>query len=228
MAAEPAPRAAAEPLRFEPITAVILAGRRDGVVADTLTSLEAEAPPGLEVVLVADDIAVVPARAAGRVHRLIVLGRDAEGIVAGLRAALAARRGSGPVLLLRAGEQLRRGFIRRAADGLELDPQLAYVTAHAFGYEPDCVPLGNAAAQLLPEYDVAATAALLRADAVHAALADPRADQDGDARALFAALAGLGRFGAVIPEPVVTHRAPEVRRDPSSRGLWSALARTAI
>lgn len=218
---------AGRPPRHEPeradvgtVRAIITAFAGDGALADTLDSLAAQRAPAIDIVVVARDLDQVPAATLNRFHELVLL--DDETVTAARRAGLAATRGTGPVLLLRAGERLRPDFLERALAVLRHDARIPYVTAYADGRTPGCVPLGNAAARFVGEYDVAASVALLR-DGL-SELPDPL-DLGRDDQALFDGLAHDGRFGVVIPEYLVERRSPTRPGAPGHARVWRALAR---
>jgi hypothetical protein len=100
-----------------------------------------------------------------------------------------------------AGAVLEQDFLRRAADVLEREPALAWVTAFAStGGTPAHAPPGN---YLLPldELDASPSAALVRRTALEAALRD--ADAPGDEEPdIFVQLAAAGAYGVVLQEPL--------------------------
>jgi hypothetical protein len=153
------------------VTVVVSVFAGDVDLQGTLASLEAQQWPQLEVIVATDDPRRIPAGLLGRISAIAFVdpGGDARA------AALAERRLRGHVLLVSAGDLLEAGFLMRAAAALATPAAPAYVTSYGTGVAPENAPLGNAVADLVFEYDVAASVTLMRGDA-----------QDG--------------FGAVIPE----------------------------
>lgn len=216
-----------EPVR--PVTIVVTLCRGDGPLEGTLESIEAQDLPGLEIVVVAEHEVGVPWHLAGRLHALAFLAEAETGITAARRQALALRTSRGPLVLLRGGERLLPGFLERGLAALQADPGLPYVTPYARGREPSCAPIGNFPARFVPELEVSASIALLRADALPHDLLTPERDgcEDED---LFESLAREGRFGAVIPEELAAARHPPSCQPEhaAGRGLAAALMRGGI
>jgi glycosyltransferase involved in cell wall biosynthesis len=116
-----------------------------------------------------------------------------------LRAALAHARGDA-LLLLDGRDELDPGFLPRALAALAGDPRLAYVSALPAGTDAPA-PLPNAAAAALGEGVGSGPVLVRRADIEAVGLPER---PHGDAVAAMAvALAARGRWGAVIPEPLV-------------------------
>ena len=154
----------------------------------------------------------VPARLLPHLHGVVPL-EPGRSVAEARRAGVARRAGRGPLLLLRSGETVAPGFVERGVAALLADPELAFVTAHAAGRAEGCAPLGNHASRFVPEQP-AATVVLLRADEA--------GYDDGE---LMTALAGAGRYGAVIPEPLVGHwHPPPQLRPPRPRDRRSPAA----
>ena len=132
------------------------------------------------------------------------------------RAALVHARGDA-VLLLDARDELDPRFIPRALAALAADPRLAYVCALPAGREAPA-PLPNAAAAALGEGIGSGPVLVRRADLEAVGLP---ARPHGDAvAAMFVALAARGRWGTVIPEPLV--RRTFARASPPAEELLTA------
>ena len=184
------------------VTALITYNRGDGPIERTLDSLELQGWPRLELVLAVEHGVRLPARLLPRLHALALLEPGQDTLVDARRVGLARRAGRGPLLLLRAGHTVAPGFLERGVAAFAADPELPYVTAHATGRARGCAPLGNHAAQLIPDEPASATVPLLRDDTLITAPAGTPGCEDEE---LLAALAETGRYGAVVPEPLVGH-----------------------
>ena len=192
--AEP-PRRPAAPVR-QPVTALVAYDGAAYALERSLASLRAG---GVPVRVVLAGIGGMPPARLGLTVADGLLVDAARTPQEALRAALAHARGDA-LLLLDGRDELDPGFLPRALAALAADPRLAYVSALPAGTGAPA-PLPNAAAATLGEGVGSGPLLVRRADLEAVGLPErPR----GDAVAAMAvALAARGRWGTVIPEPLV-------------------------
>lgn len=200
--ADEAGERAAQPAAPTEITVVISATRRERArVATTLDSISAQTLRP-HVVLVRE--AGAPVLELGRlehVSALIDVSGGPDFHARARRAGLACAVGDA-VVFLEPGDRLAPGFLARAALAL---PRAAYATA--LGGVPTA-PLAN---RTLDQVAEPAAVALYRREALDFDLPDG-SDAEHEEQALVAELARRGRYGAVVPEPLVLAVAPRRRR----------------
>jgi glycosyltransferase involved in cell wall biosynthesis len=196
-----------------------------GALERTVASLRASEIP-VRVTL-ASTAGLPPLRLGTEMTALVVAGDGApatEALAAGLR-----RVRGDELLILRAGQEILPGFLARGVASLAADPELAYVGALPDGWGR--APLPNAACAVLGE-DVGDGPVLIRR--ADAQAVEPARDAPDFVAAIVAGLAQRGRWGCIVPEPLVRHAAPtapptddddvRVPAEPAPDVIWVAPA----
>jgi hypothetical protein len=178
------------------VTALVAYGGRSDPLGRALTALRSSPVP-VRVVLASSD--GMPPLRIGQQLADALLGDGTGSRQDALRAALGRTRGD-VVLLLDARDAIDPQLILRGLDALDADPALAYVSALPATADAPA-PLPNAAAATVGEGIGSGPMLVRRSDLDAVGL--PERPQGDAVAALAVALAARGRWGTVIPEPLV-------------------------
>jgi hypothetical protein len=208
LAGQTRPSAPARPAPPPSVTALLTWAGGQGALERSLASLRAGDVP-VRIVLVST--AGLPRLRLGAQVAELVVGEEgapaAHAVAAGLRHV----RGD-ELLLLAAGQEIRPGFLPRALAILAADAAVPYVGALPAGWGR--APLPNAACPVLGADVGSGPMVIRREDAQAVRLAGAAPDVIA---AIAAELATRGRWGCIVPEPLVRDAAPDGPPPPEVR-----------
>lgn len=224
---QPQPQPTAEPAQATPGCSVVVTAVLPGDVGATVDAIRAqEDVDAPEIVVVTDDVERIPEPVASTVHELVVVSRTTTRAQARERA-IGRLDDDRAILMLDAGDAPAPTFTATALRALAAPSAPAYVTALGSGVDPRNAPLGNAVADLLCDYDTGGSVTLFAPGVLPADMPEGRHGAD---QALYAELASLGRYGAVLPEELAgrvrPRRAAERERASAHRAAAGEVTET--